>query len=120
MNGTSSEALSGIFVDAAKTFPVLKTLGYTSLQMIVRKAAHMTEYAALGASSVWSLNWTERDKAEKCAFLFSAMMAGIDEIHQLLVSGRSGNIVDVMVDCLGAYIGICLYSLLRKKSPTHP
>lgn len=34
-----------------------------------------------------------------------------DEIHQLFVPGRSGQFRDVMIDSLGAFIGILILSI---------
>ena len=44
--------------------------------------------------------------------------ASSDEIHQIFVSGRSGNIKDVIIDTCGSYLGIfftyTIYSKNRK------
>jgi len=41
--------------------------------------------------------------------LICALYASSDEMHQLLVSGRSGQVKDVFIDSAGAITGICLY-----------
>ena len=47
--------------------------------------------------------------------LFSLLIgieyAGLDEIHQLFVDGRSGKFVDVWIDTIGVALGICVWML---------
>ena len=38
-----------------------------------------------------------------------------DEIHQLFVPGRSGQVSDVLLDTLGAFTGIMIYKLIYNK-----
>ena len=84
------------------------------LTVIVRKGAHMTEFAALAALGL--LNCMAWDVPKKyalklcAAFLFSALYAASDEIHQLFVPGRAGLFTDVLVDCAGALIGLAVTS----------
>ena len=52
------------------------------------------------------------------ALLIGIEYAALDEIHQLFVAGRSGQITDVMIDSLGIALGICIlmffYQLINK------
>ena len=86
----------------------------------IRKIAHATEYAILSASLVmtcWQASMLRseaapNDTARKqrnarvciCAFLITVLYACTDEIHQLFIDGRSGQISDVFVDAGGALI----------------
>ena len=52
------------------------------------------------------------------AFVFCFLYACSDEVHQLFVPGRSGNIIDVGIDSIGSYFGILffyIYYQLRRK-----
>ena len=49
------------------------------------------------------------------AYIFSILYACLDEIHQLFVSGRSGQIMDVFIDSMGIIIGILLVKFVKKR-----
>lgn len=85
-----------------------------ALNVLIRKFAHMAEYAAL-AVPVWLFLSTFDLKKLRCdltALGTAALYAGSDEIHQLFVEGRSGQFSDVLVDTFGAALGIVFISLL--------
>lgn len=84
---------------------------------IVRKTAHFTIYLILGL--LVSIVFTE-----KCSNLKEIIIYGVlicmtyaisDEIHQMFVSGRSGEIRDVLVDTCGSTIGIILNIIINRK-----
>lgn len=77
----------------------------------VRKGAHFSIFLLLGFLVVGLLKefHTITWKEMFLAFVFSFIYACSDEIHQLFVPGRSGNIIDVVIDSLGSYFGILLY-----------
>ena len=84
-----------------------------SYQHLVRKLAHMTEYASLGVlSCALALTFGMKIKNLLIAFLFCVLYSGSDEFHQLFVPGRSGQLTDVLIDSSGALIGIAGFSLL--------
>ena len=72
---------------------------------IIRKLAHFSEYALLGI-----LAFINFSKVKKLGYrgLFS------NEIHQLFVPGRAGQVRDVLIDTSGAVAGILLAILIRK------
>lgn len=84
-------------------------ISYT-LTVIVRKGAHMTEYAVLAVLGL--LNCVAWDIPKRyilklaTAFSFAALYAVTDEVHQLFVPGRAGLFTDVLVDSAGAIIGL--------------
>ena len=47
------------------------------------------------------------------AFLFCVLVASMDETIQLFVSGRSGQMSDVMLDSVGALVGITSMKVLQ-------
>ena len=77
-------------------------------QFVIRKAAHITEFAILGL--LWS--GVFRGSKPGYPFLLSAVTAGVDEGIQLFVPGRSGEIRDVLIDTAGAAAALVLLWLL--------
>lgn len=47
------------------------------------------------------------------AFAICVLYAASDEVHQLFVPGRSGQVSDVGIDAVGALIGIGVYPILQ-------
>ena len=77
---------------------------------MVRKAAHFTEYGILGVLLALELanfvkGWLRRF-FEPLALALSA--AFIDETIQLFVEGRSGQVVDILIDLAVAALGILI------------
>lgn len=84
-----------------------------SYQRLVRKLAHMTEYASLGAMTcAFVLTFKKVKKGAVLCAVFCALYAASDEIHQLFVPGRSGQLSDVLIDTAGAVLGIFVMGLL--------
>lgn len=48
------------------------------------------------------------------ALLIGMGYAASDEIHQLFIAGRSGQVIDVFIDTIGVAIGICLLMIIYK------
>jgi VanZ family protein len=75
---------------------------------VLRKLAHVTEYAVLGAL-------IERATGRPLtAFVLGLAYAGSDELHQHFVPGRTGDPRDLAIDALGVLVGIVLYRRLRR------
>jgi len=93
------------------------------VQFVVRKAAHLTEYAVL-AILIWrALRRGGRGQMKmsilSLAVCFGcALLAASDEFHQSFVTTRTSSVYDVMLDICGALIGLTLcflFSRRRKK-----
>ena len=78
----------------------------------VRKLAHFTEFAALGAALSWRLGMLEKRKFP--ALVYSFGTACLDETIQLFVPDRGPAIRDVVIDTCGAAVGILLLLLGEK------
>lgn len=106
----------------------------------VRKTAHAAEYAVLaflaagacagtagsagtsrssgmaGSSGVAGRTgngaWRKFRKEMFLPWLIAALYAATDEIHQLLVPGRSGQLSDVILDSAGALAGVAAFTVL--------
>ncbi len=85
---------------------------------VVRKMAHFTIYMILG-TLVTLLVREYNISFYKCLFisLLVCLLYSIsDEIHQLFVMGRSGEIKDVLIDTSGSFMGIFVFNkLFRRK-----
>ena len=82
----------------------------------VRKLAHFTIYLILGLLVIWMLQDYDFNikKQMIISVLICILYACSDEIHQLFISGRSGEIMDVFIDSLGSYIGINIFVIIKK------
>ena len=107
------------------------------LSIVVRKAAHFTEYLILGIC----LSGNMRDLREKnisdgavaaegavstdepaLNYLLAAWAAGTlyamtDELHQFLVPDRVCSFTDVCIDSAGVACGVLIYCLCTRKDP---
>jgi VanZ family protein len=91
---------------AFSSIPSLGT-GLGTWDTVLRKAAHMTEYAVLGV-----LLWRALG-VELAAFAAAVAYAVTDEIHQTFVHGRHGSPVDVAIDAAGVLIGLVVLRRVR-------
>ena len=83
----------------------------------LRKGAHMFSYLVLSVlTSCFALSF-EEIKIHLGILLsmsFTLVYALSDEIHQLYVVGRAGRLSDVMIDMIGASIGLLLVFFVRR------
>lgn len=113
------------------------------LSIIVRKAAHFTEYAVLGICLSINMRDLQRDKTandkvanEKpvatatvntvtdvagitakylaAAWLIGTAYACTDEFHQLFVPDRAGTLTDVVIDSAGVAFGVTAYFFIGR------
>lgn len=81
---------------------------------VVRKIAHFTIYAVLGAMLI---NFFRSIKHRKIigfkytiiSLAIAATYSCIDEFHQSFIPERDGNPLDIVIDSLGACAGIAIY-----------
>ena len=74
---------------------------------ILRKIAHVTEYAILGALLTRAVR-----RPGLAALAVAVAYAASDEVHQLFVEGRHGSPLDVLIDAAGALAGILAWQRL--------
>ncbi len=84
-----------------------------SIDHYVRKAAHFTEFAALGALLLFDLHLfdVKRFLTVYIAFLSGFVVACLDELHQLFIPGRACMFTDVLIDTGGVAVG-CVFAIL--------
>ena len=89
------------------------------LELVIRKAAHMTEYAILFLLSYLAMVKISMSQSRfynrSIAVLISLLYACLDEMHQLLVPGRSGRMIDVGIDMAGVLI-VLICMILSKNT----
>ncbi|MBZ4647637.1 MAG: phosphotransbutyrylase [Clostridia bacterium] len=83
---------------------------------IVRKYAHFTSYLVLG---LLMMNGFRRSRVKGFrgfifSFVFCILYAISDEVHQLFVPGRGVQVTDVLIDSIGAFVGIGIYGVVEK------
>ena len=86
----------------------------TMLQPIIRKCAHFILYVT-GGILIYNLclQFNNIKYVEVVSIILGGIYAITDEIHQLFVEGRSGEVRDVLIDISGVTVGVmCLYFLL--------
>ena len=85
-----------------------------AVQLVVRKCAHLTEYAILGAllCRALRLGHSNLRHAGVLAFVIAAAYAALDEFHQSFIPSRTGAAQDVAIDCAGALTGLALCALI--------
>ena len=91
---------------AFSSIPSLGT-GLGTWDTVLRKLAHLTEYAVLGALLVRALARPE------LAILIGGLYAVSDEMHQHFVRGRHAAWYDVVIDTVGVTIGVVAWSRSR-------
>lgn len=85
----------------------------------LRVAAHLGSYALLAGLLLLALDRGARPtlRGVAVAFAVAALYGVSDEVHQSLVPDRTGRAEDVLVDALGAAIGVAVAALILASSP---
>jgi VanZ family protein len=101
-------------------YPSISPARIDQLQFVIRKMAHVSEYAVLSLLIVRALAETTRQARfagpASIALLISGAFAASDEFHQSFVPSRTSSVRDVMIDITGAIFGITIYwSFVHKK-----
>lgn len=86
------------------------------IESVVRKIAHFSIYTLVGflLMALISTYDLEENKRIIISLCIGVLYATSDEIHQLFVPGRSGQITDVILDSMGVLLGIMLVLTVLK------
>lgn len=93
-----------------------------SIHFAMRKCAHMTEYAVL-ALLLWRALRSGSALCMKMSSLFGAVLLGCsafaasDEFHQSFVKPRTPSVRDVLLDIVGALIGLLIGMSFAQRRP---
>jgi VanZ family protein len=134
LDGAKSWYLTGEFLTITKTGSIDDETSYdekmksydeddTWNQMVfLRKFAHFAEYFVLAIllmnAYLFRTSWKT---SVKWTVLIGVMYAIFDEVHQLFIPDRTGNILDMMIDTSGVAFGLICLMLLKavRKAKTH-
>ena len=86
-----------------------RSTGLGTWDTILRKGAHLTEYAILGGLLYRALG------REPLALALGIAYAATDELHQYFVRGRHASPVDVAIDAVGVAVGMLVWLRLRER-----
>src|SRR6184192_1337990 len=93
---------------AVSSIPTLSS-GLGVWDTVLRKGAHVTEYAVLGALLYRALG------REAIALAAGIVYASTDELHQHFVQGRHASPVDVAIDAVGVALGMLVWLRVRER-----
>jgi VanZ family protein len=98
-------------------FPEISEERLVFAHFMVRKLAHLTEYAILGLLAARAFLTSSREGLRRrwfvCAGLLVTIYALSDELHQRFVPARTGSIYDSLIDITGGLIALSLLAAWR-------
>ena len=102
-------------------FPDISVERLALVHLIIRKAAHFSEYAVLGVFAgrafVTSSHMLLRKFWFKWALLLIVAYALLDEYHQSFVPSRSASLYDSLIDTAGGMTALMIYAFwIRRQS----
>lgn len=106
-----------------RLLPCLTPQQHDALLLATRKVAHLTEYAIL-AILIWRALHNRTDvppsqtslRVAWLTFLICVLYAITDEVHQSFVPSRIGSPFDVVIDAVGAFMGLLVACIWRRRS----
>ena len=113
--GNESSGMSSNVVHFLQNyFPFISN--YDLLHTVIRKMAHMSEYALLTGSFLYAYSHyhLSSQKIYFYSLLSTFLYACSDEIHQLFITGRTGQLFDVCIDTCGGRILLLVIFLSKK------
>ncbi|WP_027088481.1 VanZ family protein [Thomasclavelia saccharogumia] len=113
-NGNDSSNQSNFFVEIILKFI---NIDRSILALLIRKTAHMSEYALLLFFIYYGFKKTiTYQYTLLLSLLITFLYACSDEFHQLFIPGRSGQFVDVLIDTAGGAFMLLIIYLWQKKA----
>lgn len=109
-----SSGQSGVFVEQLRH--IAPSIDQQLLTFLVRKGAHIFAYFVLGIlafNALWRVDLSKLkfNYPVGLSIIVCALYAVSDEFHQLFVSGRSGEIRDIIIDSCAATVGVFIISI---------
>lgn len=101
--------------------PQISSAAINSIQIVIRKLGHLTEYAIL-ATLIWRALRSAENWKRSTLILFTvsligcAVFAASDEFHQSFVPSRTSSVNDVMIDIFGAGIALAICVALESRN----
>ena len=118
----STKLSNGLILKTVKVIEKINHKTYSDEEILnkfvhpVRKTAHFVIYLILGILIYLYV----KDYGMKNTILISIMVCIMysctDEIHQMFVEGRSGELLDIIIDTIGSFTGILIINKLSHNS----
>lgn len=115
----SSKLSDGLILRSVRIIEKINHKQYSDEEILkrfiypVRKLAHVTIYFILGFLVYLYIKDLKIDNKIIISILICVLYATSDEIHQLFILGRSGEVKDVLIDTLGSVLGILFLKILK-------
>ena len=101
-------------------FPNISDERLALAHLLVRKAAHFTEYAILGWLAARAFATSSSQKLRRHWFLIALALVVLyalsDEFHQSFVASRTASIYDSFIDMSGGLTALLLYALRHRRA----
>jgi len=101
--------------------PQISWAAVNSIQIVIRKVGHLTEYAIL-ATLIWRALRSAESWKRSTLILFTvslvgcAVFAATDEFHQSFIPSRTSSVNDVFIDICGAAIALAICVALTSRN----
>src|SRR5688572_22743622 len=113
--GPALVMMTAIFIASSLPREELPAFGFWDL--VIKKGGHMVGYGLLAVAYLHAL--TNGQRANWAPVFWAILLAGLygatDEFHQLFVVGRGASLVDVLIDTVGAALGVGVRILIDRR-----
>ena len=94
-----------------------------SIHLVIRKCAHLSEYAVLALlllrASICVINLKRSMSIlYACVWVTCFLFAITDEFHQTFIVSRGASAADVVIDGIGAILGLLIAAVFEKRHST--
>lgn len=79
-----------------------------TINVFFRKSVHLSAFGVLAILFYKSFSTKPYIKA----WVFTTLYAATDELHQVFIPNRTGTVIDVVIDSIGAIIGLLIVKLI--------
>lgn len=116
-NGVQSSGLSSRLLTYIANFLQVKDIDsfINTYSFLIRKTAHFSEYFILFILAYECFKEYGIGNLLLISIIFCVGFACLDEFHQLFISGRSGQIKDVLIDSSGSLFSSLFWHKLVKR-----
>lgn len=111
-----SKGITEVIVDTVEKVDADTNINRSNFNHMLRKNAHFFTYLLLGVLVLNGLksSGVSGYKGIALTLLICILYAISDEVHQLFVQGRGGQVKDVLIDSFGAIMGIGIYKSINR------
>lgn len=94
---------------------------FDPLDFVIKKTAHLTEYAFLtillfrAIYQAWNYKF-KLEFLENWSIVFCFLYAVSDEWHQSFIGGRTATIRDILIDFIGIMIGVSIIKIVKNQA----